>query len=250
MDRSKRALVIVDLQNDFCEGGSLGVDGGAEVARRISRYVARHGADYDLVVASRDYHIEPGGHFSDHPDFRDSWPAHCVVGTQGADFHPDFQVDRLDDVFSKGAYSAAYSAFEAVDVEGRTLEQVLREAGVEEMDMAGLATDYCVRATTLDAVKAGFRARVLTDLAAGVNPESTAAALEEMATAGVDLARSDAGNFTQRNGVTASASPRFQQRVLCAITDPPGTWPRAEVPIGTTGAPSRTGIRLASSERP
>jgi nicotinamidase/pyrazinamidase len=183
----KRALVIVDVQNDFCEGGSLGVDGGAEVARDISRYVASHGDEYDMIVASRDYHVEPGGHFSDSPDFRDSWPAHCVVGTSGADFHPDFTVDRLDGLFSKGAYSAAYSALEAVDEEGRTLEQVLREAGIEEMDMAGLATDYCVRATTLDAVRTGFRARVLTDLVAGVSPDSTAAALDEMATAGVEL---------------------------------------------------------------
>jgi len=184
---SKQALVIVDLQNDFCEGGSLGVDGGSEVARRVSAYVAEHGDEYDLVVASRDYHLEPGGHFSDEPDFRDSWPVHCVVGTTGAEFHTDFVVDRMDDVFSKGAYSAAYSAFEAVDEEGRTLEQVLRERGVESVDLVGLATDYCVRSTTLDAVRAGFHARVLTDMAAGVNEDTTAAALDEMAAAGVEL---------------------------------------------------------------
>ena len=182
-----RALVIVDLQNDFCEGGSLGVDGGAEVARRVSDYVADHGDEYDLIVASRDYHVEPGGHFSDAPDFRDSWPVHCVVGTNGAAFHPDFEVDRVDDVFSKGAYSAAFSAFEAVDDDGRTLEQVLRERGVEAVDLVGLATDYCVRSTTLDAVRAGFTARVLTDMAAGVNQDTTAAALDEMAAAGVEL---------------------------------------------------------------
>jgi nicotinamidase/pyrazinamidase len=187
MAGAKRALVIVDVQNDFCEGGSLGVVGGTEVARRVSRYVADHGDDYSLIVASRDYHIEPGGHFSGEPDFRDSWPEHCVVGTPGAEFHPDFKVDRLDDVFSKGAYSAAYSAFEAVDDEGRTLEQVLREAGIEVVDLVGLATDYCVRSTTLDAVGAGFAARVLTDMAAGVSPDTTAAALDEMAAAGVDL---------------------------------------------------------------
>ena len=190
MDAVKRALVIVDLQNDFCEGGSLGVDGGAEVARRVSDYVAEHGDEYDLIVASRDYHVEPGGHFSDEPDFQDSWPAHCVVGTTGAAFHPDFKVDRLDDVFSKGAYSAAYSAFEAVDDHGRTLEQVLRERGIEAVDLVGLATDYCVRSTTLDAVRAGFEARVLTDMAAGVNRDTTAAALDEMATAGVELVES------------------------------------------------------------
>jgi len=179
--------VIVDLQNDFCEGGSLGVDGGTEVARRVSDYMAEHGDEYDLIVASRDYHVEPGGHFSDMPDFQDSWPVHCVVGTTGAAFHPDFTVERLDDVFSKGAYSAAYSAFDAVDDDGCTLEQVLRERGIEAVDLVGLATDYCVRSTALDAVRAGFTARVLTDMAAGVKRDTTAAALDEMATAGVKL---------------------------------------------------------------
>jgi nicotinamidase/pyrazinamidase len=187
MSEVKRALVIVDLQNDFCEGGSLGVDGGNEVVRRVNEYVAAHGDEYALVVASRDYHLDPGGHFSDHPDFRDSWPVHCVVGTPGAAFHPDFTVDRLDDILSKGAYAAAYSAFEAVDEQGRTLEQVLREHDIDAVDLVGLATDYCVRSTTLDAVHAGFQARVLTDMAAGVNPDTTAAALDEMATAGVEL---------------------------------------------------------------
>jgi len=190
VDDVKRALVIVDLQNDFCEGGSLGVDGGAEVARRVTAFVAEHGDEYELIVASRDYHVEPGGHFSEAPDFRDSWPEHCVVGTPGAEFHPEFKVDRIDDVFNKGAYSAAYSAFEAVDDDGCTLEQVLRERGITEVDLVGLATDYCVRSTTIDAVQTGFKTRVLTDMAAGVNPETTAAALDEMAAAGVDLVAS------------------------------------------------------------
>jgi nicotinamidase/pyrazinamidase len=185
-----RALVIVDVQKDFCEGGSLGVEGGAEIAGRISAYVAAHGDEYDLVVASRDYHVDPGGHFSDQPDFRDSWPVHCVVGSNGAEFHANFVVDRLDDVFSKGAYSAAYSAFEALDDEGKTLEQVLRERRITDVDLVGLATDYCVRSTTLDAVRAGFRSRVLTDMAAGVSAETTATALDEMASAGVELAAS------------------------------------------------------------
>jgi len=187
VEEAKRALVIVDLQNDFCEGGSLGVDGGAEVGRRVNAYLAEHGDEYELVVASRDYHVEPGGHFSDQPDYRDSWPTHCVVDTPGAEFHPDFDVDRVDDIFSKGAYSAAYSAFEAVDDEGRTLEQVLRERSIDTIDLVGLATDYCVRSTTLDAVRAGFNARVLTHMAAGVNEDTTAAALDEMSAAGVEL---------------------------------------------------------------
>lgn len=184
---SRRALVIVDLQNDFCEGGSLGVEGGNEVARGVSDFVATRGNEYALIVASRDYHVEPGGHFSDHPDFQNSWPEHCVVGSKGAEFHPAFDPGGVDDVFSKGAYSAAYSAFEAVDEQGRTLEEVLREAGIDAIDLVGLATDYCVRWTTLDAVRAGFKARVLTDLAAGVNVDTTAAALDEMKAAGVDL---------------------------------------------------------------
>ena len=187
MANAKRALVIVDLQNDFCEGGSLSIDGGADVAKRVSEYVAAHANEYELVVASRDYHVEPGGHFSEHPDFRDSWPAHCVVGSPGAEFHRNFNSDRVDDVFSKGAYSAAYSAFEALDGDGCTLEQVLRERRITDVDLVGLATDYCVRSTTLDAIRAGFKARVLTDLAAGVNAETTAAALDEMASAGVEL---------------------------------------------------------------
>jgi nicotinamidase/pyrazinamidase len=187
MTGEKRALVIVDLQNDFCEGGSLSVDGGTEVARRVSVYVAEHGDEYALIVASRDYHVEPGGHFSEHPDFHDSWPVHCVVGTSGAEFHPEFVADRIDDIFNKGKYSAAYSAFEAVDDDGCTLEQVLRERGIEVVDLVGLATDYCVRSTTLDAIAAGFKARVLTDMAAGVNPDTTAAAPDEMSAAGVEL---------------------------------------------------------------
>jgi nicotinamidase/pyrazinamidase len=186
----KSALVLVDVQNDFCEGGSLAVEGGAEVAGRISDYAADHGGRYDLIVASRDWHIDPGDHFSDHPDFRDSWPPHCVVGSRGAEFHPSFRVPRLDGVFDKGAYAAAYSAFEAVDDTGHHLEQFLRDRGVVRLDLAGLATDYCVRWTTLDAVRAGFEARVLTDLAAGVNADGTEAALREMADAGVELVTS------------------------------------------------------------
>jgi nicotinamidase/pyrazinamidase len=186
----KSALVLVDVQNDFCEGGSLAVDGGAEVAGRISDYVADHGGRYDVIVASRDWHIDPGDHFSDHPDFRDSWPPHCVVGSPGAEFHPNFRVSRLDAVFDKGAYAAAYSAFEAADDQGHHLEQFLRDRGVVRLDLAGLATDYCVRWTTLDAVGAGFEARVLTDLAAGVNPDGTEAALREMSDAGVELVTS------------------------------------------------------------
>jgi nicotinamidase/pyrazinamidase len=183
-----RALVIVDVQNDFCEGGSLAVAGGAATARAITRYLAGRGSGYRHVVASRDYHVDPGGHFSAHPDFTRSWPPHCVVGTPGAQFHPGFDVSRAEAVFSKGAHEAAYSAFEAADEAGTLLADWLRERGVDALDVAGIATDYCVRATALDAARAGFATRVLLGLTAGVDPVTTAAALSELREAGAELA--------------------------------------------------------------
>jgi nicotinamidase/pyrazinamidase len=183
-----RALVIVDVQNDFCEGGSLAVQGGAATAAAISRHVAAEAEGYAHVVASRDYHIDPGGHFSDEPDFSRSWPAHCVVGTAGAQFHQDFDTSRVEAVFSKGADSAAYSVFEGTDEAGTPLVVWLRERGVAELDVVGIATDHCVRATALDAARHGFTTRVLLSLTAGVHPATTAAALDEMRAARVELA--------------------------------------------------------------
>ena len=183
-----RALVIVDVQNDFCEGGSLAVEGGAAVAAAISRYLEAEAGGYSHVIASRDYHVDPGDHFSDEPDFSGSWPAHCVAGTAGAQFHPDFDTGRVHVVFSKGANSAAYSVFEGTDEAGTPLLAWLRERGVEELDVAGIATDHCVRATALDAARHGFATRVLLRLTAGVNPVTTGAALDEMRAAGVELA--------------------------------------------------------------
>ena len=179
--------MIVDVQNDFCEGGSLAVAGGAATAASITRYLSGHGAEYAHVVASRDYHIEPGPHFSADPDFADSWPRHCVAGTPGSQFHPSFDTSRVDAVFSKGAYSAAYSAFEGTDEAGRPLADWLRGQGIDELDVAGIATDFCVRATAIDAARLGFATRVLLDLTAGVSPESTQAALSEMRAAGAEL---------------------------------------------------------------
>jgi len=183
-----RALVIVDVQNDFCEGGSLAVGGGAATAAAISRYLAAQSRGYSHVVASRDYHVDPGDHFSDEPDFSGSWPPHCVAGTAGAQFHPDFDTSPVSAVFSKGAASAAYSVFEGTDEAGTPLVTWLRERGVDELDVAGIATDHCVRATALDAARHGFTTRVLLWLTAGVSPVTTAAALDEMRAAGVELA--------------------------------------------------------------
>ena len=177
-----RALVIVDVQNDFCEGGSLAVAGGGEVARAISRYLESGG--YDQVVASRDFHIDPGSHFSAHPDYVNSWPRHCVVGSGGADFHPDLDTSHIDTVFSKGAHEAAYSAFDGRDETGTPLAAWLRERGVDELDVVGIATDYCVRATAVSAAQEGFRTRVLLSMTAGVDPTTTAESIEAMKAAG------------------------------------------------------------------
>jgi nicotinamidase/pyrazinamidase len=178
-----RALIIVDVQNDFCEGGSLAVAGGAAVAAGISAALAD--GSWDHVVATKDYHIDPGTHFSAHPDYLDSWPAHCVVGTPGADFHPNLATDRVEAVFRKGEHAAAYSGFEGHTDAGAGLADWLRERSVTSVDVVGIATDFCVRATALDAVGAGFQTTVLLDLTAGVSPGTTQAALQEFRTASV-----------------------------------------------------------------
>jgi nicotinamidase/pyrazinamidase len=182
-------LVVVDVQNDFCEGGSLAVSGGAEVARAIGGYLA--GPDrgrYAHVVATQDYHVDPGAHFSAAPDFVGTWPPHCVAGTPGADFHPALDPGAFEAVFRKGAHSAAYSGFEGADADGTPLAAWLRDRDVTAVDIAGIATDHCVRATATDAATAGFETRVLLDLTAGVAADTIKAALEEMRTAGVELA--------------------------------------------------------------
>jgi nicotinamidase/pyrazinamidase len=181
-----RALLIVDVQNDFCEGGSLAVVGGQTVARAINEYLATP-HDYAHIVATKDFHIDPGEHFSDNPDFAVSWPRHCVVGTAGVEFHPDFDASPVEAVFTKGRYSAAYSGFEGTDDDGTALADWLQERGVDEVDIVGIATDYCVLATATDAARAGFATRVLSDLTAGVASDSSAKAVAEMRAAGVEV---------------------------------------------------------------
>ncbi len=183
-----RALIIVDVQNDFCEGGSLAVAGGAAVARGVSDRLAQdHEYEYEHVVATKDFHVDPGSHFSDHPDYADSWPPHCVAGTPGADFHPDLDTSAVEAVFFKGAHAAAYSGFEGADEAGTSLADWLRARDVDEVDVVGIATDYCVHATAADAARAGFATRVLLDLTAGVAAESTAKAIEDLRSADVSL---------------------------------------------------------------
>src|SRR5215213_5732397 len=189
----KRALLVVDVQNDFCEGGSLPVAGGAQVAHGIGE-VLRHwsagspGApDYAVAVATQDHHVAPGDHFSDEPDFTDTWPPHCRAGTDGVAFHPNLDPQPFSAVFLKGDYAAANSGFEGRNHEGQGLTDWLRGHEITDLDVCGIATDYCVRATTLDAVAAGFSVRVLTGLCAGVAPATSKSALREMAAAGARI---------------------------------------------------------------
>jgi nicotinamidase/pyrazinamidase len=182
-----RALIVVDVQNDFCEGGSLAVTGGAAVAAAISARLRTDGDRWDHVVATRDHHVDPGAHFSEHPDFVDTWPPHCRTGTPGASFHPELDVAPIEAVFDKGRFTAAYSGFEGRTPGGTALRDWLAERGVTAVDVVGIATDHCVRATALDAAGAGFATAVLLDLCAGVAPDSTDRALTELRAAGVTV---------------------------------------------------------------
>ncbi|WP_411373618.1 isochorismatase family protein [Arthrobacter sp. MPF02] len=204
-----RALIIVDVQNDFCEGGSLAVKGGAHVAGAISDYVDAHHNEFDHVVATQDWHIDPGDHFSDTPDFKDSWPPHCVAGSRGAELHPDLDTEYIQAYFQKGQYAAAYSGFEgllapedavptgerqpgdagrfAPDEDAIGLDDWLQSHDVEDVVVVGIATDYCVMATSLDAVQAGYSVTVIRSLTAGI-AEDLEEAVAEMELGGVDVA--------------------------------------------------------------
>lgn len=193
-----RALFIVDVQNDFTEGGALGVEGGAAVAAGVTALLAAHAADYGTIFASRDWHDEGndnGGHFATdaEPDFVDSWPTHCVAGTAGADYHPAFDTAAVTFHIRKGQGKPAYSIFEGTGDNGETVAQLLTERGVTDIDIVGIATDYCVRASALDALEHGQHVRVLQDLVAGVAAASTLAALAELGHAGAEIVSSGSG---------------------------------------------------------
>jgi nicotinamidase/pyrazinamidase len=178
------AIIVVDVQNDFCEGGSLAVPGGSEVARAVSRRLGEGG--FDHAAATRDHHIDPGAHFSAHPDFVDTWPPHCVVGTDGVHLHPDLDTSRIDSIFDKGEFVAAYSGFEARS-EGTLLADWLRDRDVDTVEIVGIATDHCVRATALDAARLGFATTVRLDLTAGVAAATVTRAIDTLSAAGVAL---------------------------------------------------------------
>lgn len=189
-----KALFIIDVQNDFCEGGSLAVQGGAAVAAGITELLKSGETNYDVVIASRDWHDagnDNGGHFAPEgqaPDFVNNWPVHCVSGTHGAEYHANLDVSKININIIKGMGKPSYSIFEGVTTEGKPLEELLKELSVTDVDVVGLATDYCVLASSLDAKQVGLNVRVLTDLVAGVAPDSSAKALETMTSAGCRLA--------------------------------------------------------------
>ena len=191
-----RGLLIVDVQNDFCEGGALGVDGGTAVAQGISSWLRDNADDYAVILASRDWHNahdDNQGHFAAvgvEPDFVGTWPVHCVAGTPGAEYHPALELGAVTHHIAKGQGKPAYSLFEGVDADGRSAMDILSEAGVDSLDVVGIATDYCVRASALDAKAAGFQVRVLTDLVAAVAESSAMTTFEELTHAGVALERS------------------------------------------------------------
>ena len=192
-----RALFIIDVQNDFTEGGALGVDGGAAVAAGITELLQRFPDRYDHVFASRDWHNaddDNGGHFATDapPDFVTTWPVHCVAGTPGADYHPALDTQPVEVHVRKGQGVPAYSIFEGITDDGATVADKLDELGVLEIDVVGIATDYCVRASALNAIEHGRRVRILTDLVAGVAPSSSDAALIELGHAGAELVESSA----------------------------------------------------------
>ncbi|HJV15038.1 MAG TPA: isochorismatase family protein [Propionibacteriaceae bacterium] len=184
-----RALIIADPQRDFCEGGSLGVAGGAAAVSRIDSLLkGDHG--YDYLIATRDHHINPGLHFADEPDFVSSWPPHCVVGTPGSEFHDNLTFRDFSAVIYKGHYAPAYSAFEGVTADGEKLSRWLRDRGVDQVDVCGIATDYCVRSTALDAVREDFETTVLLDLTAAVAPDRVPEISAELRAAGIAIKES------------------------------------------------------------
>jgi nicotinamidase/pyrazinamidase len=187
----RNALLVVDVQADFVEGGSLGVKNGLAVAAHIAQHLRHFKEQYQYVVASRDYHENAPDHISDQPDFTNTWPPHCMAGTPGAQFVPTIQnlvrEKLIQDVVTKGRDRAAYSAFDGYDKRGHPLLDVLKEHRIDHVDVCGIATDYCVRASALDARKNDFQVRVLVNLCAAVDDATGQQALEEMKAAGCQL---------------------------------------------------------------
>ena len=203
---TRKAFIVVDVENDFVEGGSLAVTGGRAVAKRITEHLDTHADEYAIVVATRDAHhgdCDNGGHFAAKPDFVNTWPVHCVEGTEGFEYAPEFDTSHVDVHVRKGMGEAAYSGFEGIADDGRTLTAVLREAGVTHVVVVGIATDHCVRATALDAAAEGFTVTVLDHMTAAVAPDTKRAAIVAMQKAGIDYAVIAGQSAGQSTGSTS-----------------------------------------------
>jgi nicotinamidase/pyrazinamidase len=187
----RRAIVVVDPQPDFFEGGALPVAGATRTAERIADYLLAHGDDYVMKIVTQDWHLDPGDHWSSDPNYVTTWPAHCAAGTSGAQIHPALDEQSWDVVIRKGLHEGAYSGFEGLSADGSTLVDELTRGGVDNVTIVGFATDHCVRATAMDARALGFDVTVALDLCAGVAPETTQAAISEMNAAGVVTLNSD-----------------------------------------------------------
>ena len=188
---ARRAIIVVDCQNDFCEGGSLAVEGGAAAVDRVAAFLLTNPAD--VVVGTLDAHVDPGSHFSPVPDFVDSWPPHCVVGTPGSQPHPNFApaLGCVDMWFAKGAHEAAYSGFEGRSTTTQeSMHEYLSRRKVVDVDVVGLATDYCVAATARSANDLGYNVRVLSDLCAAVDVGKGVETLAELMEVGIEVASS------------------------------------------------------------
>ncbi len=189
-----KALFVIDVQNDFCEGGALACQGGAQVAANITTYLKSSKSDYDFVIASRDWHTPNslnGGHFptqGNEPDFVNTWPLHCIAGESGADYHQNLDASLIDIHIKKGQGQHGYSIFDGITDSGEKLQELIQRLGIAEVDVVGIATDYCVRASALDANNSGLQVRVITSLTAGVSAASTEAAIDELVDAGVRVA--------------------------------------------------------------
>lgn len=188
-----KALLVIDVQNDFCEGGALACEGGAGVASKISSFIRDHKTSYDFVIASRDWHSPNDlndGHFPPagvQPDFVKTWPLHCIAGTSGAEYHPNLDTTLVDIHIKKGQSANGYSIFDGITDDGDRFSEALQKNAITEVDLVGIATDYCVRASALDAVKHGLSVRVISSLTTGVSADSIEKAIDEMVDAGISV---------------------------------------------------------------
>jgi nicotinamidase/pyrazinamidase len=185
MSPKGRAFIVVDPQPDFFEGGPLPVSGATETAEKIAQYLRDRGDDFDIRIVTQDWHVDPGGHWSNDPDYVTSWPVHCAANTGGAQIHASLAGEKWDAVIRKGLHEGAYSGFDGASDSGSTLAELLATNDVHYVTVVGFATDHCVKATALDARALGFDVNVALDLCAGVDPETTRQAISAMREAGV-----------------------------------------------------------------